>query len=164
MRTARNGFFDHISRKHLAAGVGIVLGPLAILLILGTIFLQPEPIARETVMGCYGATGAPTLVIERDLIRIREPEARTFEYVAEPDKTGYRLSVKPALGLEPVGARQYAFVQQRGTGYFWTLLPADSGTRSRLRKPEDYGGRFEVVARDGVTVTYTRSAAAGSCG
>lgn len=164
MRTAMNGFFDLIGCKHLAVGAGIIFGPLAILVVVGVIFLQPEPIAREAVTGCYTAPGAPSLAIEWDLIRIGEPEARTFEYVAEPDKTGYRLSVKPALGLEPVGARQYAFVQQRGTGYFWTVLPADSSARSRLRKPEDYGGRFEIVARDGVTVTYTRSDAAGSCG
>lgn len=164
MRTARNSFFDHIGRKHLIAGAGIIGIPLAILVVLGVVFLRPESLAREVVLGCYVAAGAPALVVEPDLIRIREPEARTFEYVAEPDKTGYRLNVKPALGLEPVAAGRYAFVQQRGAGYFWTLLPGSSSSRRALRKPEDYGGQFEIVARDGVTVTYTRSGITGDCG
>lgn len=163
MRTAMNRFFDNVGRKHLVAGVAIIFAPLAMLVVLGVLFLQPKPIAREIVFGCYVTNGAPALVIERDLIRIREPEARAFDYVAEPDKTGYRLSVRPALALEPVAAGRYTFVQQRGVGYFWTLLPARSSSRRILRKPEDYGGRFEMTARDGVTVTYTRSASARDC-
>ena len=108
-------------------------------------------------MGCYTAKGAPPLAIERDRIRIAEPEARTFQYVAEPDKTGYRLAVSPALGLEPNGTRGYAFVQQKGVGYFWTLLPELQSSYRKVRDPEDYGGRFEIVARDGVSVIYERS-------
>jgi len=108
-------------------------------------------------MGCYTAEGAPPLVIERDQIRIAEPEARIFHYVAESDKTGYRLAVTPALGLEPSAAGEYAFVRQKGVGYFWTLLPDLGSSDRKLRDPEDYGGRFEIVARDGVTVIYERS-------
>ena len=157
MRTAPRRFFDHIGRRDLAIGAGVILAPLAVLVILGVVFLQPQPMTAETVMGCYTAKGAPPLVIEGDRIRIAEPEARTFQYAAQPDKTGYRLAVSPALSLEPSGAGQYAFVQQKGVGYFWTLLPEIRSSYRKLRDPEDYGGRFEIVARDGVSVIYERS-------
>lgn len=163
MPAAMNGLFDHVGRKYLVAGAGIIFGPLAILMVLGAVFLEPKPVAREIVLGCYVTNGAPTLVVERDLIRIREPDARTFTYVIEPDKTGYRLSVQPALNLERIAAGQYAFVQQRGVGYFWTLLPVSSSNRRTLHEPKDYGGRFEIVARSGETVTYARSGSAADC-
>ncbi|MFN6936370.1 MAG: hypothetical protein ACK4NZ_14615 [Tsuneonella sp.] len=163
MRAAASGFFDHIDRKHLTMGAGIIFAPLAALVILGVVFLEPQPITPETVMGCYTAKGAPPLVIERDRIRIAEPEARTFHYLAEPDKTGYRLAVTPALGLEPSAAGKYAFVRQKGVGYFWTLLPELGSSYRKLRNPEDYGGRFEIVARDGVTMIYARSDMAERC-
>ncbi len=163
MRTTTSRFLDNIGRKDLAIGAGIIAAPLVVLVILGVVFLEPEPITPETVMGCYTAKGAPPLVIERDRIRLAEPEARTFHYVAEPDKTGYRLAVTPALGLEPSPAGEYAFVRQKGVGYFWTLLPELGSSYRNLRTPEGYGGRFEIVARDGVTVIYERSDTAARC-
>lgn len=163
MRTAPRRFFDHIGRRDLAIGAGVIFAPLAVLVILGVVFLEPQPMTPETVMGCYTAEGAPPLVIERDQIRIAEPEARIFHYVAESDKTGYRLAVTPALGLEPSAAGEYAFVRQKGVGYFWTLLPDLGSSDRKLRDPEDYGGRFEIVARDGVTVIYERSDTPDRC-
>jgi hypothetical protein len=149
--------------KARAIGLGIVLGPLVILVLLGAIFLRRAPIDPRLVWGCYVAEGAPALAIEADRIRVLDGTKRALSYVAEPGKEGYRLSVHPALQLKPSARGRYGFVQNPGTGYFWPLLTAGSDNPRSMRLPQDFGGRLGLVAADGTTVMYARSGNERAC-
>jgi len=157
------GFFEGASLRDRLIGWSIIGGPLLLLVLSGVLFLRAEPIERAAVLGCYTAAGAPSLEIKPDQIEIVETGRRTFDYLVEPDKQGYRLSVRPALGLAPDGNGQYVFQADRGIGYFWSLLTKASDSPKKLRHPRDFGGRFEVVASDGVVIIYTRSSHQSAC-
>ncbi len=164
MPGALEGFFENAPPRDMLIGWSIVLGPLLVLAALGFFFLHPTPIAPELVQGCYVANGSPALSVQHGSIRIGEPERRTLTYVAEPNKVGYRLTVTPALSLRPAGVGRYAFVQdERGLGYFWPLLPKSSDDPRNMREPSDYGGRFQIIAWDGATITYNRSESSVAC-
>lgn len=153
------GFFDGASPRDRLIGWSIILVPIMTLVALGAIFLRPTPISADAVLGCYTAIGAPSLDVRRDSIRIDEPQTRTFTYVAEPAKVGYRLTVAPAMSLRAKGSGRYLFVQdERGTGYFWPLLTTRSDDPQYMREPLDYGGRFQLIADDSEPVIYTRVA------
>lgn len=159
----RSGLFDDVPFKAQVIGWSIIGVPLATLAVLGFVFLRPDPIDKQLVEGCYVADGSPSLDIQRDLIRIIGDAQHSFRYEAEPFKEGYHLVVRPALNLAPLPSGGYAFQQERGIGYFWSLLPR-TGDRTRdVRKPTDYGGRFQVIARDGQTVIYTRTDRRNAC-
>lgn len=74
------------------------------------------------------------------------------------------MVVRPALNLAPLPGGGYAFKEERGIGYFWSLLPRASDRSRDMRKPTDYGGRFQIVARDGQTIVYTRTDERNICG
>ena len=164
MAAMQEGFFEGVRLKDKLIGWSIIAVPFFALLALGFVFLRPNPIAPEAVMGCYVAEGSPSLDVQRGSIRIGEPERRTFSYIAEPNKIGYRLTVAPAISLRPAGGGRYAFVQdRRGIGYFWNLLPKVSDDRQKMRVPEDYGGRFQIIATDGIAVIYSRTDRTEAC-
>ena len=151
-------FFEGMSPKDRLLGWSIIFVPIVTLVALGAIFLRPTPISADEVLGCYIALGAPSLDVRRGSIRIDEPQHRTFTYVAEPAKMGYRLTVAPAMSLRAKGAGRYVFVRdERGIGYFWPLMPNRSDDPQDMRKPEDFGGRFQLIADDGKAVIYTRA-------
>lgn len=143
-------------------GWGIIGVPLATLFVLGALFLRPEPISRQQVIGCYTAAGAPTLRIRSDAIYVGNDRQASFTYIAEPYKAGYHLTVSPASGLHPISDGRYAFSPDRGIWYFWELLP--KGAASHMRALDDYSGRFEIIAADGSLVVYSRTDAATKCG
>ena len=152
-------FFSGASPRNKLIGWSIIVVPLILLVALGMVFLRPTPIPIDTVVGCYVTHGAPTLEVSPDGIRIEEPQRRKFMYIAEPDKFGYRLVVHPAMSLRRHRSGEYLFAQDaRGTGYFWPLLTAYSDDPKEMRKPSDFGGRFEVIADDGRAIIYTRVA------
>lgn len=157
------GFFARTPIKTQLVGWGIILGPLLLLVVLGALFLRAEPIERTAVFGCYAAQGAPTLDILPDRIRIGGLGSQAFNYSVEPAKDGYRISVRPALELSPVSQGEYAFKAERGIGYFWPLLKADSDDPRDTRNPGDFGGRFRIIARDGAAIIYSRSADGRKC-
>jgi hypothetical protein len=142
-------------------GWSIIGVPLAALVVLGMIFLRPEPISRQLVMGCYVAGRAPDLAIKSDRIAILDESGRFFTYIAEPYKAGYHLTVQPALGLRREATGGYSFVQTRGIGFFWELLP--KAPAKRMRAPDQYSGRFEIIADDGTSVVYERSNSSDHC-
>jgi hypothetical protein len=162
MNFHRQGFFEGARARDLVIGWGIIGVPIATLIVLGAVFLKPEPIPREQVFGCYIAMGAPSLRIRSDAIYIGDDRQGSFTYIAEPYKAGYHLTVSPALGLHPTKDGRYVFFPDRGIGYLWELLP--KGTASRMRVPDDYSGRFEVIAANGTSVVYSRNGAAARCG
>jgi hypothetical protein len=154
--------FQDVPLKAKVIGWGIIFIPLFALVLLGTMFLRPEPINQRLVWGCYVAHDAPPLDIREDAIHIIEPAHRTLSYLAEPSKTSYQLNVRPALLLtrEPTG--RYKFSPTRGVGFFWPLLPAPGKNRDRVRHPEEYAGRIQIVA-DGGEVVYSRTGDADAC-
>lgn len=159
MVTTSTGFFDGTSLKDRLIGWGIIVIPMVAIVALGALFLRPTPISTGLVLGCYTASGAPSLEVRHASIRIDEPQDRTFTYVAEPAKVGYRLTVSPALSLRSTGAGRYVFAQdERGTGYFWPLLTSRSDDPQYVREPADFGGRFQLIADDRAPVIYTRTA------
>lgn len=152
------GFFEGASPRDKFIGWSIIFVPIITLVALGAIFLRPTPISEDAVLGCYTAIGAPSLDVRRGSIRIDEPQHRTFTYVAEPAKVGYRLAVAPAMSLRAKGSGRYVFAQdERGIGYFWPLLTSRSDDPQHMRKPADFGGRFQLIADDRTPVTYTRA-------
>lgn len=156
-------FFAAVSLRGKLIGWGILLGPLIILVVLAQMFLRTEPIAPELVYGCYTAENAPWLEVEPGRILVGDAERHSFAYVVEPAKEGYRLSVSPAMALNPQPDGKYEFRIERGIGYFWPLLPISSDAPRDLRNPKDFGGRFSVTARDGRDVLYVRSSRAETC-
>lgn len=159
-----DGMFDRVPAKDKLIGVGIIAIPIATLVLLAILFLKPIPINATSVAGCYEADGAPALEVQKDIIRIAEPAHPILKYVPEPAKLGYRLSVSPAFSLRPTGTGKYNFVaDERGIGYFWPLLAKQSDDPANLRDPKDYSGRFQVIARDGTTITYHRSTSPNGC-
>lgn len=156
--------FHQVPLKARIIGLGIMIGPLFVLLLIGMVFLRPDPIDQRQVWGCYVANGAPSLIVDRDRIRIVDGTGRSLRYLAEPTKQGYRLIVRPALLPQPSPAGTYVFAQQRGVGYFWPLLTADSDDPRRLHTPADYGGRFSLYASDGRFIVYVRSRDGAACG
>jgi len=154
--------FQNVPLKAKVIGWGIIFIPFAALVLLGIMFLRPEPIDQRLVWGCYVADGSPPLDIRRDTIYIIEPARRTFSYIAEPSKTSYQLNVRPALLLtrEPTG--RYEFSPTRGDGYFWPLLPTPGKNRDRVRHPGEYAGRIEIAA-DGGGVVYSRTSDVRAC-
>ena len=155
-------FFQDVPLKAKVIGFGIILMPLAALVLLGAIFLRPEAIDQRLVWGCYVAHDAPPLDIREDAIYIIEPARRTFSYVAEPSKSSYHLKVRPALGLKREPTGRYAFAQTNGTGFYWSLLPTPGKNRDRVRHPEEFAGRIEIAA-DGASVVYSRTSDADAC-
>lgn len=155
--------FQDIPLKAKIIGWGIIFVPLAALVFAGAILLRPESIDQRLVWGCYVAHDAPPLDIREDAIYIVEPARRKFSYIAQPSKTSYELNVRPARALSPQPSRRYAFVDRRGDGYFWPLLPAEGKNRNRVRHPEEYAGRFEVYAADGARIIYERARASEAC-
>lgn len=151
-----SGEFDRVSLKDKIIGISIIALPLAFLFILAVIFLRPIPITPAAVVGCYQSEGSPSLDLQSGAIQISEPQRRSFNYIVEPAKIGYRLTVTPALALEPVDGGTYVFRAQRGEGYFWPLLVASSDDPGRMREPKDYGGRFQVTATNGASIVYHR--------
>lgn len=158
----RQGFFEGARAQDMMIGWGIIGVPLAALLLFGAIFLKPEPLSRQRVIGCYTAAGAPTLRIRPDAIYVGNDRRASFTYIAEPSKAGYQLTVSPALGLHPISNGKYAFSPDRGIGYYWELLP--KGAASHMRAPGNYSGRFEIIAADGTSVVYRRADPAAKCG
>ena len=152
-------FFDGMSPKDRFLGWSIIFVPIITLVALGAIFLRPNPISADAVLGCYTAFGAPSLDVRRGLIRIDQPQHHTFTYVAEPAKVGYRLTVAPAMSLRAMGSGRYVFVQdERGIGYFWPLLTSRSDDPQYMREPSDYGGRFQLIGDDSKPIIYKRVA------
>jgi len=152
-------FFDGMSTKDRFLGWSIIFVPIIALVALGAIFLRPPPISADTVLGCYTAFRAPSLDVKRGSIRIDEPQHRTFTYVAEPAKVGYRLTVAPAMSLRAMGSGRYVFVQdERGIGYFWPLLASQSDDPQYMREPSDFGGRFQLIGDDSKPIIYTPAA------
>lgn len=139
------------------------MGPLLVLLVLGALFLRPDPIDPRTVWGCYRLEGAPPLSVKPDRIDILDGTGRSFSYLAEPSKEGYQLSVRPALRLERAANGQYDFKEARGIGYFWPLLTAFSDNPREVRSPDHFGGRISI-ASDGAPTIYVRSATHERCG
>lgn len=156
-------FLERVSLRQRLIFWGVLLGPLIVLFTVGPMFWGFKPIPPETVFGCYRAPGAPSLRVGPGKIEIGEPERRSFTYVAEPDKEGYRLSVAPALNLRPRSDGGYAFHEERGIGYFWDLLAGVSGAPAKLKNPRDFGGRFAIVAGDGAEIIYARSTNPQAC-
>jgi len=156
-------FFRTVPGRAKALGWTILMGPLILLLILGALFLRPEPIDPRTVWGCYRLEGAPTLSVKPDRIDILDGTGRSFSYLAEPYKEGYRLSVRPALRLERAANDRYDFKEARGTGYFWPLLTATSDNPHQVRSPDRFGGRISVASY-GAPAIYVRSASQERCG
>jgi len=154
--------FQNVPLKAKVIGWGIIFIPFAALVLLGIMFLRPEPIDQRLVWGCYVADSSPPLDIRRNTIYIIEPARRTFSYIAEPSKTSYQLNVRPALLLtrEPTG--RYEFSPTRGDGYFWPLLPTPGKNRDRVRHPGEYAGRIEIAA-DGGGVVYSRTSDVRAC-
>lgn len=138
------------------------MAPLILLFILGALFLRPDPIDRSRVLGCYRLEEAPPLSIKKDRIDILDGTGRSFSYLAEAYKEGYRLSVRPALRLERAANGQYDFKEARGIGYFWPLLTATSDNPRQVRSPDRLGGRISI-ASDGVPAIYVRSASGEGC-
>ena len=158
-----NSFFADMPFRARLIGFSILLLPLALLFVLALLFLRPQPIQPELVLGCYTAGNAPWLKVEAGMILIGEKERRHFTYVAEPKKEGYVLTVSPAMALSRKPDGKYEFRVEQGIGYFWSLLGKSSDDPRDLRNPDDYGGRFVVVARDSQDIVYMRSSAAESC-
>lgn len=156
------GLFSGVSPATRVVFLGMTMGAIAVPMLLVMILARPEPIARNSVLGCYTASHAPSLDVREDAIHIVEPARRTLSYVAEASKTSYQLNVRPALRLTPQSDGRYVFVQTHGIGYFWPLLPAAGKNRNRVRHPDEYAGQFEVAA-DGQRVVYTRVSVSGAC-
>ncbi|WP_371432825.1 hypothetical protein [Novosphingobium sp.] len=158
-----DAFFAKVPFRAKLLGWGILLGPLLVLVLLARVFLRPEPMPSELVYGCYIADNAPWLEVEPGRIRVGDAERHAFAYVLEPAKEGYRLSVSPAMALNPQPNGRYEFRNERGIGYFWPLLPKSSDLPRDLRSPKDFGGRFSITARDSRDVLYVRSSRAEAC-
>ncbi|QNE05014.1 hypothetical protein [Croceicoccus marinus] len=141
----------------------MTLGAVAIPLLFIAVFVDAEPFPRDTLFGCYTSANAPALLIESDAIHIVEPSRRTFAYIAEPSKVSYQLNVRPALQLSPLPSGSYVFMETRGTGFFWSLLPVRGKNRDRIRHPNEFAGRFQLYARDGTRFIYSRETTAAEC-
>ena len=157
-----NDFFRTMPVRAQAIGWAILMGPPILLFILGALFLRPDPIDPRTVWGCYRLEDAPPLLVRPDRIDILDGTGRSFSYLAEPYKEGYRLSVRPALRLERVASDRYGFKEARGIGYFWPLLTAYSDDPRGVRSPDRFGGRISI-ASDGAPSIYVRSASQERC-
>lgn len=156
--------FEGVSLKVRVIFLSMTMGAILVPVLLIAIFAHPQPISRSSVMGCYAAPGAPSLDVGSTGITIMEPERRKFSYLVEPDKQGYRFNVRPALSLRPIGRGRYVFTRdERGIGYFWSLLPTKSDDPRNVRGPKDYGGRFQVIANDGTAIVFGRIANAAKC-
>lgn len=155
-------FFQDVPFKAKLIGWGIIVIPLAALVILAVTFVRAEPFDQRLVWGCYIADNAPALDIREDAIYIVEPARRTFSYIAEPSKTSFQLNVRPALRLTREPAGHYKFSSTPGVGFFWPLLPAPGKNRDRVRHPSEYAGRIEVSATGGAVV-YSRTNRVDAC-
>ena len=154
--------FKDVPLKAKVIGWGIIVIPLAVFAILAATFLRPEPFNQRLVWGCYVADNAPALDIRKDAIHVIEPARRTFSYIAEPSKTSFQLTVRPALLLTREPAGHYEFSSTRGIGFFWPLLPVPGKNRDRVRHPSEYAGRIEVAAAEGAVI-YTRTSKVDAC-
>jgi hypothetical protein len=155
-------FFRNMPVRAKALGWTVLIGPLILLLISGALFLRADPIDPRTVWGCYRLEEAPILAVNPDRIDILDGTGRSFSYLAEPYKEGYRLSVRPALRLERSANGRYEFKEARGIGYFWPLLTAASDNPRQMHSPDRFGGRISV-ASDGPPAIYVRSASQEGC-
>lgn len=155
-------FFQTIPFRAKALGWTILIGPLFLLVIVGALFLHPEPIDPRTVWGCYRLEGAPPILVKPDRIAILDGTGRSFSYLVEPYKEGYRISVRPALRLERVADGRYNFREVRGSGYFWPLLTATSDNPRHVRTPDNFGGKISVASH-GIQTIYVRSAIQADC-
>lgn len=140
-----------------------VLGvPIFTLFVLGAIFLKREPMSPQYLIGCYTATGAPTLKIRPKTVSYGKGRSHLLNYVVETSKDGYHLLVLPAMILRRGSDGTFAFSSGRGVGYFWDLLAKDGS--QRLRAPSDYDGQFYTIATDGSSVVYSRTNDKAECG
>ena len=158
-----NSIFSGVSLKARFAVWSMTIGAIAVPTLLMVTLGRSEPIARNSVFGCYTANNSPALLIRNDAVHTVEPALRTLDYVAEASKTSYQLNVRPALALATQSNGRYAFVEQQGTGYFWPLLPANGKNRNRIRHPKEFSGLFEVYATDGARITYRRVSGSKVC-
>ena len=142
LKLSDESFFDGVRLRDKIIGWTILIGPLIGLFVAATIFLKSEPIDNQLVLGCYVADGFPPLDIQPKIIRIGQPDRRSFTYKAEPAKQGYRLAVSPALALALDDGGHQVFVPQKGAGSFWRLLSVSGD--GPLRHPDQYGGRFQL--------------------
>jgi hypothetical protein len=156
-------FFEGISDKDWIIGWSIMLGPFAAMILYVSIVAEPFQLPLGAVLGCYVAPGAPALEVSADQIKIHETEGRSFRYVADRSKLEFVLTVKPALGLTPTGDGRYVFIQKRGIGYFWPLLPNESDNPQNLRDFKNYRGRFEIIADDSKSIIYERVTEPNPC-
>jgi hypothetical protein len=155
-------FFRTVPIRAKILGWTVLVGPLILLLILGGLFLRPDPFDPRTVLGCYHLEEAPPLSVKPDRIEILDGTGRSFSYLVEPNKEGYRLSVRPALLLARAANGRYEFRGARGIGYFWPLLTATSEDPRQVRSPDRFGGRISI-ASDGESAIYVRSGSQEHC-
>jgi len=156
--------FGHMPVRAWLTGWGIMLIPFLVVVLLIMLVMQREPMANALVVGCYTArqASAPWLFVEPARIRIGEEQGRSFTYAVETSQFGYHFSVSPALALKAQADGSHAFINQRGIGYFWRLLP-NSSDPADLRNPEDYSGRFLVPVLGNRQVEYVRTANTQTC-
>lgn len=155
-------FFRTVPIQAKVLGWTVLMGPLILLLIFGALFLRPDPIDPRTVLGCYRLEEAPPLAVRPDRIEILDGTGRSFSYLVEPYKEGYRLSVRPALLLARTANGRYEFREARGIGYFWPLLTATSEDPRQVRSPDRFGGRISI-ASDRESAIYVRSGSQEYC-
>ena len=155
-------FFRTVPVRAKILGWTILMGPLILLLVLGVLFLRPDPIDPRAVLGCYRLEQAPPLSVRPDRIEILDGTGRSFSYLAGSDKQGYRLSVRPALLLARAADGRYEFKEARGIGYFWSLLTATSDNPCQMRSPDRFGGRISIASDRGSAI-YVRSGSQDHC-
>lgn len=155
-------FFGTIPWKDRLMGWSIIAVPLATLVILGALFLRPEPFDQTAVHGCYRAPSAPALDVRAGVIKVGQADGATLRYRLEAGKRGWHLTVEPALAPSPNSDGSYVFAQQRGIGYFWELLGNTASDPKVLRHPADFRGMLSMYASDGTLIVYQRSST-GPC-
>jgi hypothetical protein len=156
--------FGQIPVRAWLTGWGIMLIPFLVVVLLIMLVTRREPMANALVVGCYAArqASAPWLLVEPARIRVGGEQGRSFTYAVETSQFGYYLSVSPALALKAQADGSHAFINQRGIGYMWRLLP-NSSDPADLRNPEDYSGRFLVPVLDNRLLEYVRTENAHTC-
>ena len=162
-RIVISDFLNGVPWRARFGGFAMIFGAVAVPLVFITSFVEAEPFPREFVFGCYTSDNAPALLIKSDAIHIMEAQRRTFTYVVEPSKVSYQLNVRPALQLSPSPNGTYEFVETRGIGFFWSLLPANGKNRDRIRHPDEFAGRFDLYATDGSKFIYSRETPVAAC-
>jgi hypothetical protein len=148
------------SYERFAQGLSAVL---VLSFIAAVIFFRPPPRPEpqnEKAFGCYVAAGAPSILLDKSGMYIRQTDFPKIAYHLERHKLGIALTADAPIVARPAGNRYVYSIEQPGDGLFLDYFVVIDG--------ESYGvfdenalTQFTMLARDGTYLAYRKTSAEG---